>query len=165
MAFAFPDKTQLSGLSATLVSVGLMCGTFFSERLKPNSMNRVRSTIISEYFFAISALLISLSHLTSVSVCLICDFILGFSVGDICIQQTSYVREISDDTISSSITGFMNFCSSLGTLFFQWVTGLSVDLLLLKRIAPKSAYLITFVVFALVNLIITVLCVHRQRNF
>ncbi len=164
MTFAFPGKEQLSGLSATMVSIGLMCGTFFSERLKPKTMTRLKGTIRSEYFFAFSAMAVCLSHLTSVFICLVLDFILGFSIGDICIQQTSYVREISDDSISSSITGFMNFCSSLGTLFFQWVTGLSVDILLIKEITPKIAYLETFFAFTAINMIITVFCTREQNN-
>lgn len=164
MTYAFPGKEHLSGLSATMVSIGLMCGTFFSERLKPKTMTRLKCTVRSEYFFAFSAMIISLTHLTSVFVCLVFDFILGFSVGDICIQQTSFVREISDDSISSSVTGFMNFCSSLGTLFFQWVTGLSVDILLIKEVTPKTAYLETFLAFASINLIITVLCTREQNK-
>ncbi len=164
MTYAFPNRTQFSGMSATMVSLGLMFGTFFSERIKPKSMSRLTSTITSEYFFAISALAVSFMHLTSVIICLVFDFILGFSVGDICIQQTSYVREISDDSISSSITGFMNFCSSIGTLFFQWMTGLSVDILLLKEVNPKSAYLTTFLIFAALNLIVTLFCTRAQKS-
>lgn len=164
MTYAFPSQSALSGMSATLVSIGLMCGTFFSERLKPKAMTRLNCTVRSEYFFALSAMMISFTHLISVPLILIFDFILGFAVGDICIQQTSFVREVSEDTISSSITGFMNFCSSLGTLFFQWITGLSVDILLTKEVTPKNAYLITFLGFASANLIITFFCTHEQRK-
>ena len=164
MTYAFKNSANLAGLSATMVSIGLMCGTFFSERLKPKAMTRLVCTVRSEYFFAISAVLVPLMHLTMPILCLTVDFVMGFAIGDICIQQTSYVREISDDSISSSITGFMNFCSSLGTLFFQWVTGLSVDLLTVKGIGNSYTYLITFLVFAALNMFITVICAHLQNK-
>lgn len=158
MACAFPENLSLSGMSATLVSLGLMTGTFFSERLKPASMKRVTSTVRSEYLFAFTAVLVTLAHFVNIWVCSIFDFLLGYFIGDICIQQTAYVREKSDDSISSSITGFMNFCSSLGTIVSQWFTGLSFDRMILRNITPNNAYILTFMVIALMNMIITVVC-------
>lgn len=164
LASAFPAKSGLQGLSATCVSVGLMCGTFFSERLRAKGMSRLKATIRSEYLFALYAIIVIFAHLVSPVMCFITDFLLGFGIGDICIQQTAFVREISDDSISSSITGFMNFCSSLGSLLFQWISGLSVDILLARNTAVSTAYLKTFLVFAAINLVVTVLCSGAQKR-
>lgn len=162
MACAFPENLSLSGMSATLVSFGLMTGTFFSERLKPASMKRVTSTIRSEYLFALTAILVTFAHFVNIWVCSILDFLLGYFIGDICIQQTAYVRENSDDSISSSITGFMNFCSSLGTIVSQWFTGLSFDSMISRNIKPNNAYVFTFLIIALMNLMITIMCTSLQ---
>lgn len=165
MVAAFPDNASLSGLSATLVSLGLMTGTFFSERLKPETMTRLTSTVKSEYMFAVFAILVPITHQRDLMLSLLVDFALGFYIGDICIQQTAYVREFSDDSISSSITGFMNFCSSLSTLFFQWATGLSADKFVQSGLTLEKSYFNTFLIFAGLNLLITVLCsVFQEKN-
>ena len=165
MAAAFPSDAGLSGLSATLVSIGLMLGTFFSERIKPETMPRLSSTVKSEYMFALFAILVPVTHQSDLIMSFLVDLGLGFFIGDICIQQTSYVREFSNDSISSSITGFMNFCSSLGTLLFQWLTGLSADRFTIAGFSLEKSYYNTFMIFAATNLLITVICsVFQERK-
>lgn len=164
---SYPELPQLSGLSATFVSLGLMCGTFFSERLKKKETKRLISTVRSEYEFLLATFLVCLTHKLPISVCLIADFILGYTIGDICIQQNAYTREITDDSVSASIIGFMNFSSSLGSIFFQWMTGLSFDFFN-RTNNQASSYLITFLLFSVLVLIFTVigtiLQIHSEKN-
>jgi len=163
-SFAYPQNISISGLSATLVSFGLMAGTFLSERFKRKSVSRTHSTILSELLFSLLAILVPLSHFLPYSFCFVVDFFLGFFVGCICIQQTAFVREFSDASTGPSIIGSMNFCSSLGTVLFQWATGLSFDLLNANNPDKNNCFIITFVILALINLLATVFCIKRQKT-
>lgn len=151
---AFTSKAHLSGLSGSIISVGLMAGTFFSERLKKPEATITQANVCSQYLYTISVVLCVVSHLINPFFCLITDFAVGFGIGILCIQQNAYMREKSDDSISASILGFVSFCSSMLSVFFQWLTGLSYDLFNAKLQSPENSFLYTFSIFAIIIVVL-----------
>ena len=160
-ALAFPDKAQSSGLSASLVSLGLMAGTALSEFMRFKSSSRRKSVIISEILFGISTVCVSLSHNINFAVMLACDFLLGFSIGHICIQMTAYTRNVAGNGMNATVIGFMNFFSCTGTILFQWLTGFSVDMMGGKS---NSSFSTTFFLYSVLVVAIVCITVSLQKK-
>ena len=169
---AFPSFEHLSGLSGIAISIGSMIASLLGERLVSSFKKRTGQPL-GTMLTRICLLHIGATMLLSISklqdsallfvLSMFCDVLFGFTTGSIIVQVGVLVKENTTEEHNASIMGVFNGLGCISQQLAQWITGISIDLFILKT-GANMAFSLTFTWLAVLFGLLTFASYRLQKH-
>ena len=172
---AFPNLAHLAGWSGIAISIGSMLSSLFCEKLTnlyALRSGKSRGKILSEIgvLQVFATILLGVSKLKCsvpmFAFSMLCDVLFGFTTGTIIVQTGVLVKENTAAERNSAIMGVFNGIGCTSQQLSQWLTGLSIDLFVI-RTNLNTAFFLTFGLLAVIFVFLTMGCavlIKKGRN-
>lgn len=155
-ASSFPGYSDLSGLSGTLVSLGIMTASLLASHIEGFCGRNGRNVIVSGWLQILAlSLVVTVKTGDSKSLLVlsfISDYVFGILMGNVCLQIPPFIARISSKEGNATIMGIFNFMASLFTQAVQYGTGILVD----KTKSFAQSFLMMIVFYAFVMIYVSV---------
>ena len=169
---AFPSFEHLSGLSGIAISIGSMIASLMGEKLVASFKKRtgrplgIMLTRICLLHIG-ATMLLSIAKLKDSAplfvLSMLCDVLFGFTTGSIIVQVGVLVKENTTEEHNASIMGVFNGLGCISQQLAQWITGISIDLFVLKT-SQNLAFCLTFTCLAVLFGLFTFASSRLQRR-
>ncbi len=169
---AFPSFEHLSGLSGIAISIGSMIASLLGEKLV-SSFKKRTGRPLGTMLTRICLLHIGATMLLSISklqdsallfvLSMLCDVLFGFTTGCIIVQVGVLVKENTTEEHNASIMGVFNGLGCISQQLAQWITGISIDLFML-RTGANMAFSLTFTWLAVLFGLLTFASYRLQKR-
>jgi MFS family permease len=169
---AFPSFEHLSGLSGIAISIGSMIASLLGEKLV-SSFKKRTGRPLGTMLTRICLLHIGATMLLSISklqdsallfvLSMLCDVLFGFPTGCIIVQVGVLVKENTTEEHNASIMGVFNGLGCISQQLAQWITGISIDLFML-RTGANMAFSLTFTWLAVLFGLLTFASYRLQKR-
>ena len=169
---AFPNLSRLSGWSGIAISIGSILSSLFCEKLTnlyASHTGKTRGIILSEIGVVqiVATILLGISKLSNTvpmfAFSMACDVIFGFTTGTIIVQSGVHVKENTAAERNAAVMGVFNGIGCTSQQLSQWLTGISVDLFVV-RTSLNTAFFLTFGLLAVVFVFLTMSCAILIRK-
>lgn len=169
---AFPSFEHLSGLSGIAISIGSIIASLLGEKMVNSFKKRTGKplgTMLTKIcLFHIGAtMLLCIAKLHDSALLfvlsMLCDVLFGFTTGSIIVQVGVLVKENTTEEHNASIMGVFNGLGCISQQLAQWITGISIDLFIL-RTSANLAFSLTFTWLAVLFGLFTFASSRLQRR-